>query len=94
VLGQSRLEVRNTGFTRFATKVGVNDSGTPKAGTVTFEVWGDGRLLATSPAMAFGMVAAPLRADIKGVRIVELVARGSTSTATQPVAWAEAALLR
>jgi alpha-galactosidase len=28
------------------------------------------------------------------VRIVELVARGSTSTATQPVAWAEAALLR
>ncbi|MEG8027377.1 NPCBM/NEW2 domain-containing protein [Sphingomonas aerolata] len=94
VLGQSRLEVRNAGFTRFATKVGVNDSGTPKAGTVTFEVWGDGRLLATSPAMAFGMAAAPLRADIKGVRIVELVARGSIATATQPVAWAEAALLR
>ena len=89
-LGGSRLEVRNQGFRRFLSKVGVNDSGSRQSGPVTFEVWGDGRLLAKSQAMTFGTPAATLKADVTGVGIVELVARGSN----QPVAWADAALLR
>jgi alpha-galactosidase len=90
VLGGSRLEVRNSGYARFTSKVGVNDSGRRDAGTVTFEIWGDGRLLTRSPPMAFGTPAATLQAKVAGVKIVELVARGSS----QPVAWADAALTR
>jgi alpha-galactosidase len=88
VLGGSRLEVRNSGYARFTSKVGVNDSGRRDAGTVTFEIWGDGRLLTRSPPMAFGTPAATLQAQVDGVKIVELVARGSN----QPVAWVDAAL--
>ncbi|MEG3172961.1 NPCBM/NEW2 domain-containing protein [Sphingomonas sp. ZB1N12] len=98
VLANSRLEVRNQGYARFAAKVGVNDSGQPRSGTTVFEVWGDGRLLAKSRPMGFGEAAAPLEAKVAGVRIVELVARGSGSAANagtpQPAIWAEAALYK
>ncbi|MEI5685588.1 NPCBM/NEW2 domain-containing protein [Sphingomonas kyungheensis] len=92
ILANSRLEVRNQGFTRFSAQVGVNDSG-QKAGKITFEIWGDGQLLGRSPAMAFGTPAAPMQADVRGVAIVELVARASDG-AIQPATWAEAALSR
>ncbi len=95
VLAGSRLEVRNSGFRRFSAMVGVNDSGRPAAGTITFELWGDGRLLARSQPMAFGQAAAPLEADVTGAKIVELVARGSIATIDpQPATWGDAALLR
>ena len=97
VLGGSRLEIRNEGFRRFAASVGVNDTGLPGADTITFELWGDGRLLARSQPKAFGQPAEPLTADTNGVRILELVARGAGSgpgMPTQPATWADAALLR
>ncbi|QAY79786.1 NPCBM/NEW2 domain-containing protein [Sphingosinicella sp. BN140058] len=98
VLAGSRLEVRNAGFSQFAAMVGVNDSGRRADGPVVFEVWGDGKLLARSAAMRFGAAAAPIKADIAKVRIVELVARASGGTRTsampQPATWAEAALLK
>ena len=94
VLANSRLEVRNAGFTRFTAQVGVNDSGQRQAGTITFEVWGDGRLLGKSPPMAFGMAAAPLRANVNGVTIIELVARAGNGQVAQPASWGEAALIR
>jgi hypothetical protein len=94
VLGNSRLEVRNQGFTRFSARVGVNDSGHAGPGTITFEVWGDGRLLARSRPQAFGQPAVPLEAKVAGVKIVELIARNSAGTPIAPATWADAALLR
>lgn len=96
VLANSRLEVRNAGFAQFSARVGVNDSGERGSGTVTFEVWGDGKLLARSSPRSFGAPAEPLRATITGVRIVELVARGTAKNAAphQPAAWADAAFTR
>ncbi|MFL9842393.1 NPCBM/NEW2 domain-containing protein [Sphingomonas sp. ST-64] len=98
VLANSRLEVRNSGFRRFTATVGVNDSGSPDAGAVVFEIWGDGRLLARSGPKRFGEPAAPLAADVAGVKIVELVARGQGGarawTQIQPATWGDAALLR
>ncbi len=97
VLANSRLEVRNQGYARFTAKVGINDSGQPRSGTTVFEVWGDGRLLAKSRPMGFGETAVPLEAKVAGVRIVELVARGSGAAnagTPQPAIWADAALLK
>ncbi|MCP8890924.1 NPCBM/NEW2 domain-containing protein [Sphingomonas faeni] len=98
VLANSRLEVRNQGYARFSAKVGINDSGQPRSGTTVFEVWGDGRLFAKSRPMAFGEAAVPLQAKVAGVRIIELVARGTGAAVNagtpQPATWAEAALLK
>lgn len=96
VLSNSRLEVRKADYATFTALVGINDSGQPGSGTTTFEVWGDGRLLARSRAMAFGDAAAPLTANVRGVKIVELVARASgalVGARPAPAIWADAALL-
>lgn len=82
-LANSRLEVRNAGFRSFVAQVGVNDSGWRQQGAVTFEIWGDGKLLARSKPKSFGDPAEPLRANIAKVSIVELVARGERA-AIQP----------
>lgn len=94
VLANSRLEVRNAGHVRFAARVGIDDSARSGSQPVTFYVYGDGKLLARSPAMRFGQAPVALTADVRGVRIVELVARASaTSARPEPVTWGEAALL-
>ena len=60
---------------------------------MTFYVYGDGKLLARSPAMRFGQAPATLSADIRGVRVVELVARTPRPTRLgEAVTWGEAAL--
>ncbi len=99
ILANSRLEVRNAGFSRFTSKVGVDDSGQRRGGPISFEIWGDGRLLARSRPMAFGEPAVVLEADVAGTKIIELVARANapandTIGTSQPVAWADAALLQ
>ncbi|NJC34127.1 hypothetical protein GGR88_001601 [Sphingomonas jejuensis] len=96
ILANSRLEVRNSGFRAFEADVGVNDSGRQGSSPVTFEVWGDGVLLARSEPMGFGDPAARLAADVAGRRIVELVARSAdgATLAPSPVTWGNAALLR
>ncbi|WBH15514.1 NPCBM/NEW2 domain-containing protein [Sphingomonas radiodurans] len=96
ILANSRLEVRNAGFTRFTSQVGVNDSGRRRGGPVTFEVWGDGKLLARSQPKTFGAPAEPLSATVAGVAIIELVVRasGADGAMAQPATWGDAALRR
>jgi len=94
ILANSRLEVRNDGYLRFATKVGVDDSATDKTHAVTFTVYGDGKRLAQSRPLKWGMPAEPIEVDVSGVKLVELVARSAAATENEalPVTWGEAAL--
>ena len=94
ILANSRLEVRNEGSNRFVAMVGVDDSATDKTDEVTFAVYGDGKLLATSPATKWGMPAKPLSTSVAGVKLIELVARSPSGDSQRlPVTWGEAALM-
>lgn len=96
VLANSRLEVRADGqFRRFIAEIGVDDSTLDADDAVTFSVYGDGKLLATSKPARFGQTAQALSANIAGVKIVELVARGNSARNKAPtvVTWGNAALL-
>ena len=94
-LANSRIEVRNAGFRRFTAQVGLDDSARVRDIPVTFAVYGDGRLLARSKPQAFGMAPVPLSADVSGVKVIELVARGRQGERfPAPVTWGEAALDR
>jgi hypothetical protein len=95
ILANSRLEVRNAaGGRRFAAMVGVDEWSRNPDSKVRFLVYGDGRLLAESTAVAARDAPVPLQADISGVKIVELVARAEGKPETPPsVVWGEAALL-
>jgi hypothetical protein len=95
LLANSRLEVRNRGFGRFAAEVGIDDSATDTTQRVRFELYGDGKLLAQSDWLGFGQKAQPLSADLKGQSILELVVRtAEPSERPVPVVWGKAALLR
>lgn len=96
VLTNSRLEVRNDGYTRFQAQVGVDDSTRNTEDAVRFSVYGDGRLLTESGPLRFGAAPSPLVADVSGVRIVEIVVRSEALTSDLPlvVTWGEAALRR
>jgi alpha-galactosidase len=94
VLANSRLEVRNQGYRRFTATVGVNDSARVDGHAVTFTVYGDGKVLATSRQLKWGNDGQQISVDVSGVKIIELVARAAVDDpATLPVTWAEAALL-
>ncbi len=94
VLANSRLEVRNQGYRRVSAEVGVDDSAQDRAHGVTFMIYGDGKLLATSKPQRWGQAAQTLSADVTGVKLIELVARGAAAVNEQlPVSWGEAALL-
>jgi hypothetical protein len=95
VLANSRLEVRNGGFKRFTAQVGADDSATDRDQAVTFLVYGDGKLLGQSPPLKVGQSPQALSVEVGGVKLIELVARGSRpSQGPQPVTWGEAALRR
>jgi alpha-galactosidase len=95
VLANSRLEVRNRGFRRFTATVGVDDSARDKDRAVTFQLFADGRLVATSPPLKHGQPGHAFDIDIAGATIVELVARANPGdTERLPVTWGEAALTR
>ncbi len=93
-LANSRLQVQaEGGFTRFSAQVGIDDTTRGRAAPVRFEVYGDGKLLAVSRPMHFNEAAAPLRADVAGVKVVELIARQiGTDQGAVVVTWANAAL--
>ena len=95
ILAGSRLEVRNDArYRTFSASVGVNDSTRNPSGRVRFLVYGDGRLLAESPVVAFGDKPVEVRADIGRARIVELVVRTVEPQAVPTsVTWGEAAFL-
>ncbi|QBE65824.1 NPCBM/NEW2 domain-containing protein [Pseudoduganella lutea] len=99
ILSGSRLQVRNdAGHTQLIAAVGVDDSTENTRKPVRFRVYGDGRLLAESPAMAFGGKAHRLKANIRGVKVIELVVRGSASASGEapPVVttWGDVQLVR
>lgn len=97
VLANSRFEVRaDGGFRRFVAEVGIDDSTFDTDDAVTFSVYGDGKLLATSRPARFGQGVQTLQADIAGVKIVELVARGAATKNKVPtvVTWGNAALFK
>jgi hypothetical protein len=95
ILANSRMEVRNNnGAKRFTAMVGVDDSASDKAGVVTFAVYGDGKLLAISKPVKWGMAAQPISVPVAGVKLIELVARSPRGDNQRlPVTWGEAALL-
>jgi hypothetical protein len=68
ILANSRLEVRNDGYRRFAAKVGVDDSATDKSHGVTFTVYGDGKRLAETGPLKWGMAAEPIGVDVAGTQ--------------------------
>jgi hypothetical protein len=95
ILANSRLEVRNHGYARLTTTVGVDDSAADGTTPARFEVYGDGRLLAASRPLRRGAAPQELVVDVRGSRIVELVARAKGGIGEQlPVAWGDVALRR
>jgi alpha-galactosidase len=93
ILANSRLEVRNQGYRRLSTLVGVDDSARDRTHGVTFLVYGDGKLLAKSKPLRWGQPAQALSADVAGVKVIELVARSAAKDNEQlPVSWGDAAL--
>lgn len=93
VLANSRLEVRNRGQARFNAMVGIDDSATARGRRVVFEVYGDGKLLTRSPAVALNEAPVAVEADVRGRKLIELVARAdSAPDASLPVVWADARL--
>jgi hypothetical protein len=96
ILAGSRMEVRNTGHWRsFAALVGLDDNSRNAGAKVRFYVYGDGKLLAKTSAIAFGQPAVRVNADIANVRLVELVAKPERNEPLAPAsaAWGDAALL-
>ncbi len=94
ILANSRLEVRNSGAKRFTTLVGVDDSASDKSSDVTFFIYGDGKLLATSKPAKWGAAAQSISVPVAGVKLIELVARSPRGDNQRlPVTWGEAALL-
>ena len=94
ILANSRLEVRNHGYRRLRTQVGVDDSSGDRKRAVSFMIYADGKLLAKSRPLRWGQPAQPLSADVSGAKIIELVARSATGDNTQlAVSWGDAALL-
>ncbi|MES1200533.1 MAG: NPCBM/NEW2 domain-containing protein [Pseudomonadota bacterium] len=95
ILANSRLEVRNHGFRRFAATVGVDDTASLRDRRVTFSVYGDGRLLTRFTPVDANHAPVEIEADVSGVAIVELVARATGETGfALPVVWGDARLLR
>lgn len=94
-LANSRIEVRSDGFARFTALVGVDDSARDRRQPVTFSVYVDGKLRARSRPRRFGEAPEAISADVRGAKLIELVARtpGQPRLA-DPVAWGNAALHR
>ncbi len=93
-LANSRLQVKaDAQFSRFSAQVGMDDSSLERSTQVRFEVWGDGRLLAQSPALGVDSAPYALEAQVEGVRTLELVAReNGKDSAPAIVTWGAAAL--
>lgn len=95
ILANSRLEVKNPGHARLSVSVGVDDAAVDRRSPVEFRIYGDGRLLASSRPLRWGDGAQPLTADVRGINLIELVARADGGANEDlPVTWGEAALLR
>jgi hypothetical protein len=93
VLANSRLEVRNAGYARFTATVGIDDSARDTSRKVAFQVFADGKMIASSPALRYGQAGHVIDVNVAGAKLIELVARtDGTDTETLPVTWGDAAL--
>jgi alpha-galactosidase len=94
VLANSRLEIKADGqFLQFSALVGIDDSTRGRSAPVRFEVYGDGKRLAVTHYMTFGQAAFPISASVKGVKVIEIIARQSRPDhGNVVVTWADAAL--
>ncbi|MGP3971358.1 NPCBM/NEW2 domain-containing protein [Streptomyces sp. 6N223] len=73
--------------------VGVDDEVPESAGTVAFEVWADGTLLASTPTLTGADGPHPLTADVTGARHVELVVTdGGDGITSDHADWADATI--
>jgi hypothetical protein len=95
ILANSRLEVRNPGYARFSALVGIDDSARDRGQPVTFLVFADGKPIAKSGPIRFGEAPRRLEADVRGAKLIELIARAPEQRQfPHPVAWGEAMLIR
>jgi hypothetical protein len=66
---------------------------TARGRRVVFEVYGDGKLLTRSRAVALNEASVSVEADVRGRKLIELVARAdSAPDAALPVVWGDARL--
>jgi alpha-galactosidase len=63
----------------------VDDSTENTRELVRFYVYGDGKLLAESAPAKFGSKVQPLTADVRGVKVIELVVRDAKTGNAVPV---------
>ncbi|MFA9215591.1 MAG: NPCBM/NEW2 domain-containing protein [Sphingomonadaceae bacterium] len=97
VLSNSRIQVKNeAGYAQLKSLVGIDDSSGNTRQAVQFLVYGDGKLLAKSPAMRLGAKPTQLSANIQDRKIIELVVRDIKSGSLQPVVatWGQVRLIR
>ena len=94
ILANSRIEVRNDrGFQRFSAEVGIDDASRNRSNAVRVAVFGDGRLLTETGDIRFGAQPTSITADVRGVKVIELVSRVADDRAAPvSVAWGMAAL--
>jgi len=86
VLSNSRLQVKNDArYARLTASVGVDDSTENTGKLVRFYVYGDGKLLAESAPARFGSKVQALTADVRGVKVIELVVREAKTGSAVPV---------
>jgi alpha-galactosidase len=70
-LANSRLEVlTNSEFKQFSALVGIDDSTRGKNSKVSFEIYGDGKLLVASKPTAFNQAGITLSTSISGVKVL------------------------
>ncbi|GAA1370356.1 NPCBM/NEW2 domain-containing protein [Streptomyces beijiangensis] len=73
-------------------QVGVDDEKGAK-GTVTFEIWADGKRVASTGVLTNAMPAQPLSADVSGAKVVRLVVTdGGDGNDSDHADWADATL--
>ena len=87
-----RLQLKG-GAERFMASVGVDDAATSDQATIVFRVVGDGKTLWKSPGMKRGQAARPVEVDVKGVKMLLLLADSGGDISFGHADWADAKLL-
>jgi len=95
ILANSRLEVKNQGYSHFTAEVGFDDSASLRDGPLTFSLYGDGQLLAEEIVTGADQSPSVLSANIADAKIIELITTydGDAGFAL-PVVWGNARLTR
>ncbi len=87
-----RLDLKR-GAERFSAFVGVDDAAGSDRATISFRVIGDGKTLFRSPGMKLGLPARKVDVDVKGVKMLLLLADSKGDVSYGHADWADAKLL-